>query len=151
MGRSLSDLQGCSGARAELSAELGRLRRRLQELRSVLKPHASKAVIDSIDYWNEWLDHPRTAYKKTLSNEEAVREVRPALVKQVRRWRGVLTGEKNSEDLLSSSDYLTAGSGIVDGYMRLALAYGRRWFALSTCRCARACRPDRSNTRTNRR
>jgi hypothetical protein len=127
IGRRLSRLHDCTARPSDTSASLDGLRLRVQELRSVLKPHAAKAVIDSVDYWTEWLAHPRSSSGKTITGDTTT-HVRESLPRQVHRWRGMLTGEKDPADLLSSDNYLAAGSGIVEGYMHLGREYARRWW-----------------------
>ncbi len=99
--------------------ELKDLRQRLQDLRSILPPHSAKAVIDSIDYWQIYTE------KNSATVSASIADLLPH---QGRRWRGVLTGEKAPSDLLSTDDYLKAGSGILDGYMALGTDLLRRYW-----------------------
>jgi hypothetical protein len=134
----LSDLYKSSDPRGERECLL-ELRDKLQQMRSVLKPHAAKGVIDSIDYWREWIEgyvpeptKPPRPKKKNKRTSDAPAGTKPTdvetLAHQVRRWRGVLTGEKDASDLLTMGECIDAGNGLVEAYMNLGREYARRWW-----------------------
>jgi hypothetical protein len=123
------------GKLPKASQELGELRRRVSDLRSILPSHVGKAVLDSIDYWQSWirapvaLVSPATGTKMRVQAEDQPDEaLGKALPHQSRRWRSILTGEKEPADYLSSEDYLRAGTGIFSGYVTLGRAFFLRWW-----------------------
>jgi hypothetical protein len=125
IGRRLSVLRDAPETQDDIEHGLERLRVRVQDLRSVLKPHAAKAVIDGVDYWRDWFE--RWGKQQPEANNGA-EQARAALPDQVRRWRSILSGEKDATDLLSTNDYVDAGSGLIEGYMTLGREYFRRWW-----------------------
>jgi hypothetical protein len=128
VGRMLSQLHDSTGSKTDLEAPLVALRARLQDLRSVLKPHAAKGVIDSIDYWRVWAagDGQKPSKQANASSDTT----QSALARQVHRWRGVLSGERDAADLLSAGAFVTAGRGLMKAYAQLGWACLRRWWPL---------------------
>jgi hypothetical protein len=81
----------------------------LDDLKTVLEPHAGQAVADSFQRWIEWA---QTVDLDKLDAEEVSHTTR-VLHRSGQRWRAVLTGEKNAKDILKMDDYLTAARGLL--------------------------------------
>ena len=57
-----------------------------------------------------------------------ITSVNECLALQARRWRGILTGEKDPADMLSTTSYLNAATSLVSNYMHLGRTYLLRWW-----------------------
>ena len=76
----------------------------LDDLKTVLPAHASQGVADSLQRWTQWAE---TADLTTL-DPKAVNDTTRVLHRCGQRWRAILSGEKDAEDLLTTSDYVNA-------------------------------------------
>jgi hypothetical protein len=83
--------------------EFGRLlelKQWLSELKTNFGPHAAYAVHGSLDRWSEWVNATPNGDLATMKN------LSKSLWNQGKVWRGLLSGEKQSTDLLSAIGYL---------------------------------------------
>jgi hypothetical protein len=76
----------------------------LDDLKTVLPAHASQGVADSLERWTLWAE---TADLTTL-DPRAVNDTTRVLHRCGQRWRAILSGEKDAQDLLKTSDYVSA-------------------------------------------
>jgi hypothetical protein len=92
---------------------LNNLQEWLADLATALPGHAARAVAVSLDLWQQVIPNPGatewTAPPATL----------PALHRQGKLWRAVLTGEKNPRDMLTPAAYITAAAELLSHTRRL--------------------------------
>ena len=79
----------------------------LDDLKTVLPAHASQGVADSLNRWTQWAETVRLA---TL-DPKAVNDTTRMLHRCGQRWRALLSGEKDAQDLLTTSDYVSVARG----------------------------------------
>jgi hypothetical protein len=92
---------------------LNNLQEWLADLATALPGHAARAVAISLDLWQQVIPNPGatewTAPPDTL----------PALHRQGKLWRAILTGEKNPRDMLTPAAYITAAAELLSHTRRL--------------------------------
>jgi hypothetical protein len=88
----------------------------LRDLKSALPPHAAEAVSWSMKTWQEWAQRPEWDHKPLVWADHS-QQIIEALMVQGRRWRLVLSGQKDPLDQLTADDYVLAG-GFLLGRMR---------------------------------
>jgi hypothetical protein len=79
----------------------------LDDLKTVLPAHAAQGVADSLQRWTLWAE---TAGLTAL-DPTAVDDTTRVLHRCGQRWRAVLSGEKDAQDVLTTSDYVSAARG----------------------------------------
>ena len=79
----------------------------LDDLKTVLPAHASQGVDDSLQRWTRWAE----TIDLTTFDPKAVSDTTRVLHRCGQRWRAILSGEKDSQDLLEISDYVSAARG----------------------------------------
>lgn len=79
----------------------------LDDLKTVLPAHASQGVADSFERWTRWAG---TVDLRTL-DLNTVNYTTRVLHRCGQRWRAILSGEKDAQDLLTTSDYVSAARG----------------------------------------
>lgn len=79
----------------------------LDDLKTVLPAHASQSVADSLERWARWAG----AVDLAKLDSKAVNETTRVLHWCGQRWRAVLSGEKDAQDVLTTSDYVSAARG----------------------------------------
>jgi hypothetical protein len=79
----------------------------LDDLKTVLPAHASQGVADSLGRWTLWTE----MVGLTKLDPQAVNETTRVLHRCGQRWRAILSGEKDAQDLLTTSDYVSAARG----------------------------------------
>jgi len=79
----------------------------LDDLKTVLPAHSSQGVADSLERWTLWAE---TVGLTTL-DLKTVNDTARVLHRCGQRWRAILSGEKDAQDLLKISDYVTAARG----------------------------------------
>jgi hypothetical protein len=101
---------------------LNNLQEWLADLATVLPGHAARAVAISLDLWQQVIPNPGatewTAPPDTL----------PALHRQGKLWRAVLTGEKDPRDMLTPAAYITAAAELLSHTRRLVGHFLWRYF-----------------------
>jgi hypothetical protein len=98
----------------------------LADLDSAFPPHSARAVMLCLEHWELWLA-PRGRNKALLWNEppkatwtDLGNTVRRRLLGQGRRWRALLSGEKQGTDMLSTDDYVNAAGRALNNARGLA-------------------------------
>lgn len=94
----------------------------LSELTSLLPPHAGQSVRGSLTKWAEWAKSPVKD-----SGEDDARVLR-RLHHQGKRWRSLLSGEKQATDTLTLEDYVNAGSEMLKQLGSLAVEFLARFW-----------------------
>jgi hypothetical protein len=79
----------------------------LDDLKTVLPAHSSQGVADSLERWTLWAE---TVGLATL-DAKAVSDTTRVLHRCGQRWRAILSGEKDAQDLFEISDYVNAARG----------------------------------------
>ena len=79
----------------------------LDDLKTVLPDHAGQGVADSLERWTLWAE---TVGLATL-DLKVVNDTTRDLYRCGQRWRAILSDEKNAQDLLTISDYVSAARG----------------------------------------
>lgn len=79
----------------------------LDDLKTVLPAHAAQGVADSLQRWRLWA---RTV-GVTAFDLKAVNDTTRVLHRCGQRWRAILSGEKKAQDVLTTSDYVSAARG----------------------------------------
>jgi hypothetical protein len=106
----------------------------LRELKSSLPPHSAEAVTTSMTIWQAWARSPKWG-GANLDWKEHGHDVVIAFKAQGRRWRLLLSGEKDALDVLSAEDYVDAGGYLLGRLRQLlvqfALAYWPAVLALA--------------------
>src|SRR4051794_14726614 len=111
------DLDSAFGSRAVS------IRTALADLASVFPDHASRSVSISLRTWELWASDPEIDEKPVDSANWAA--VRSSLRRQGKLWRSLLSGEKCGEDMLSTSDYVTAAKRLVNRASRMLLSFSK--------------------------
>lgn len=93
----------------------------LSDLKSAVPDHAAYAVTGSLERWSQWVG-TETPKDETAPWDRDWPAMDHALSRQSERWRAVLTGEKQANDLLRATDFVAAGSAFV---ARLSNVVGR--------------------------
>ena len=140
LGRALADLtlrptaSTKAALQADFSGRVETIKGWLSDLTSVLPEHAGAAVRTSLDYWTTWLEDTNAddtvwsqpaKWQDPLHPAATVSLVTEVLYKQGNLWRAVLTGEKQTVDLLSADEYVNASEALIQ---RLG-TIGRRFWA----------------------
>jgi len=76
----------------------------LDDLKTVLPPHSSQGAADSLGRWTLWAE---TVDLTTLDIKD-FNDATRALHRCGQQWRAILSGEKQAQDLLTTSDYVSA-------------------------------------------
>jgi multisubunit Na+/H+ antiporter MnhC subunit len=76
----------------------------LDDLKTVLPTHSSQGVADSLRRWTLWA---QTVDLTTLDLHD-VNDTIGALHRCGQQWRAILSGEKRAQDLLTTTDYVSA-------------------------------------------
>jgi hypothetical protein len=100
----------------------------LDDLKTVLPPHAGRGVADSLQRWKRW------AETADLANADppAVNSITHTLHRCGQAWRAIVSGEKAATDLLESGDYVSAARGTLARAAAIAWALALRlWAPLS--------------------
>jgi hypothetical protein len=115
LGRALADTTRLPPDwRRELETHrIGTLTGWVRELSSALAPHAAHPVAQSLEAWG--------IRAETKNGDEP--KVRAELAAQGRKWRSLLSGEKQATEVLEASDYLRAGMGMLKGNLSLAIKF----------------------------
>jgi hypothetical protein len=92
---------------------LNNLQEWLADLASALPDHSARSVALSLDLWQQVIPNPGP------TDWTAPTETLPALHRQGKLWRAVLTGEKNPRDMLSPAAYITAAAELLSHTRRL--------------------------------
>jgi hypothetical protein len=135
LGRGLADT--CASRRADDAKRLKLLEHQLErhraleivgwldDLKTVLPPHAGQAVADSLQRWARWAQATDLA---TL-DEKTVKHTRYVLHRCGQRWRALLTGEKEAHDILQTGDYVSAARNTLvrAGAIARAVAWQLKW------------------------
>jgi hypothetical protein len=79
----------------------------LDDLKTVLPAHASQGVADSLGRWTRWAETVDLA----ALDPRAVNDTARVLHRCGQRWRAILSGEKDAQDVLTTSDYVSAARG----------------------------------------
>jgi hypothetical protein len=124
LGRALADTcrqhsSGAALAREFDTQRIAQLRSWLDDLASVLPPHAAKSVSRSLARWEEAV-HAATA-------DELV-DYAP---RQGELWRTMLSGEKAGVDMLTVNNYLEAAGGMITASRKVVEQFLRRFWWLS--------------------
>ena len=94
----------------------------LGELTSLLPPHAGHSVRDSLEQWTAWA---KTGIKDTGEDDA---QVLRRLHHQGKRWRSLLSGEKQATDALTLQAYVSAGSEMLKQLGSLAVEFLARFW-----------------------
>ena len=86
---------------------LNNLQEWLADLATALPDHAARSVAISLDIWQQVIPDPG-AVDWTIPSK-----MLPALHRQGKLWRAVLTGEKSPRDMLTPAAYITAGAELL--------------------------------------
>ena len=84
----------------------------LSDLSSTFPQHSSRAVVISLRTWEAWAGAP-TIGGEPLDWKQHGAAVRDSLRQQGRRWRALLSGDKEGRDMLETSDYVRAAQQMV--------------------------------------
>jgi hypothetical protein len=84
----------------------------LSDLSSTFPPHSSRAVAISLRTWEAWAAAPAIDGEK-LEWATHGAAVRDSLRDQGRRWRALLSGDKEGRDMLETGDYVHAAQQMV--------------------------------------
>ena len=123
LGRALSDtcltptnLDSTRVALAHYTVE--NLRSWLDDLKSVLPPHAGGAVSHSLGEWSAWSQGQATS----IPVDQTLARLRD----QGRLWRSLLSGEKAATDMLTADDYINAAGVLLRETGALARRFIRK-------------------------
>jgi hypothetical protein len=94
----------------------------LDDLKTVLPAHSGQGTADSLGRWRLWA---QTVDLTTL-DPEAVNDTTRALHRCGQQWRAILSGEKEAQDLLTTSDYVSAARGTLARLGALAWSLARQ-------------------------
>lgn len=124
LGRALADTcrhhpSGSALTREFAAQRIAQLRSWLDDLASVLPPHAAKSVSHSLSRWEEAV-HAGPA--------DDLVDYAP---RQGELWRTLLSGEKAGVDMLTVSNYLDAAGGMITTTRQVAERFLRRFWWLS--------------------
>ncbi len=84
----------------------------LSDLSSTFPQHSSRSVVISLRTWEAWAAAP-TIDGKPLNWSKHGASVRDSLRQQGRRWRALLSGDKEGRDMLETGDYVRAAQQMV--------------------------------------
>jgi hypothetical protein len=119
LGRALADT--CSSVPGDHSEHRGALEHHLEphralvlvgwldDLKTVLPGHSGQAVADSLQRWIRWAEASDLGTFDSHSITQAMR----GLHRAGQRWRAVLSGEKQAQDVLATADYVVAARGAI--------------------------------------
>jgi hypothetical protein len=79
----------------------------LDDLKTVLPPHAGHGVADSLQRWERWAE----AAELAAAGPADINHTTLELHRCGQRWRAILSGEKAATDLLETGDYVNAARG----------------------------------------
>jgi hypothetical protein len=103
LGRALNDLRNTPYVHGRFGTpETTRIVERLDQLSSVLPPHAGRGVANAVRRWCEYEEEPR------LDGEDPPKP-QDVLQAQCDLWYRVLTGQKRAVELLEPANYTDAG------------------------------------------
>lgn len=97
----------------------------LDDLKTVLPPHAGQAVADSLMDWRRWAETAGLANLGPTEVNETTRE----LHRCGQRWRAILSGEKDAMDMLEVGDYVSAAQGTLARAGAIARSLARQLWA----------------------
>ncbi len=113
--------------------QVSRIIQELRDLKTSFQPHAADAVVATLDDFGTWVRSvvPDSAGKTTAKPPTTWSVVADRyLYPQILAWRGLLSGEKTSTDVLHVGDYVFALERLVSRYWALVRAFVFRWTAL---------------------
>lgn len=113
--------------------QVNRMIQELRDLKTSFQPHAADAVVATLDDFGTWVRGvvPDSAGKTTFKRTTTWPMVADTyLYPQILAWRGLLSGEKTSTDVLHVGDYVFALERLVSRYWVLVRAFAIRWTAL---------------------
>jgi hypothetical protein len=112
---------------------VNRIIQEIRDLKTSFQPHAADAVVATLDDFGKWVRSvvPNSTGKTTATLPATWPNVADFyLYPQILAWRGLLSGEKTSTDVLHVGDYVYALKRLVSRYWVLVQAFVFRWTAL---------------------
>jgi hypothetical protein len=93
----------------------------IRDLRDCFPKHAADAVAQTFEGWAFWLIRPTVDGKPIdLDDRQAMARLERQLQRQAEIWRGLLSGEKDPANMLTTADYVTALRTMLGRSARLA-------------------------------